>query len=413
MIDYQQALLKVLAHVQPLPRKRVKLEDAAGYALAQKISARDDLPLFDRSAMDGFAIRRADVGGATAKAPVKLTLIGTIYTGERNRPRVKPGTAVKIMTGAAVPDGADTVVKKEHCAESDSQVAVKKAVTMGENIRRRGGEFEKGTAILPLGVRITPPVVGLLATCGYARVFVYPKPKISLVVTGNELVPPGQRLRRGQIYDANSYALAAALLEFGIAASSIVWLKDDKSILKRGLARALRSSDMIIASGGVSVGDRDYVKDIFEELGVETVFWRVAVKPGKPTYFGIYRPAAGKKHSHKLVFGLPGNPVSVLVTFRQYVKPALRRLMGVPNDQRIFLPATLQQPLRKKTPRLEWVRGVLSVRRGKLVVVPTTGQESHMLGGLARANCLIEFPRRETSLDKNSTVNVELLNWGE
>lgn len=412
MINYHQALDAIQTHLDPLQQKRVKLEDSPGYVLARRIVARYDLPLFDQSAMDGYAVRCADVSHATAKSPAHLTVAGTIFAGDDTRPRVKPGTAVKIMTGAGVPPGADAVVKREFCDESEGQVVVQKAVTTGTHIRRRGGEFKKGAEILPPGVRITPPVVGLLATCGCATVFVHRKPKISLVVTGNELVAPGQRLRRGQIYDANSYTLAAALQEMGVAASSVVRLQDEKSALKRGLGRALRSADVLIVSGGVSVGDRDYVKGIFEELGVRTVFWRAAVKPGKPTYFGTYRPAAGKKHSRKLVFGLPGNPVSVLVTFRQYVQPALLRLMGMRDEKRIFLPATLQKSLRKKTPRLEWVRGSFSVRRGTLFVTPTTGQESHMLGGLARANCLIEFPRRETFLEKGATVNVELLQWG-
>ncbi len=411
MIDYQQALNKLRANVDTLPRKRVKIEEAAGYTLGQKISARADMPTFDRSAMDGYAVCHADLASATARKPVWLNLIGTIYAGDPARPPVRSETAVRIMTGAGVPQGADAVVIKENCRESGGRVAVQKPVGPGENIRRRGGEFKRGAEILSAGMKITPPVIGLLATDGHASVFVHRKPRITLVVTGNELIAPGKRLRQGQIYDANSVAVGAALHEMGLKASAILRLKDDKPALKDALARALGSADVVIALGGVSVGDRDFVKDIFEDLGVETIFWRVAIKPGKPTYFGRSRSKGRTKKTRKLVFGLPGNPVSALVTFHKFVKPALSQMMGTLDEKPIKLTATLQKKLRKNTSRLEWVRGVLSTRRGKFVVAPTTGQDSHMLGGLAHANCLIEFPRHKTSLGKNTIVEVELLNW--
>jgi len=419
MINFQHALEMALSHARPLGKKRVRLAKAAGYILADPIFVPHDLPPFDQSSMDGYAVRAADIRSARAGKPADLDLIETVYAGDRPQHTVKKGTAIKIMTGGCIPHGADAVVKKEYSAEIDGRVLLKKAAKPGEHIRRAGGEFCRGTQVLDAGMRITPPVVGLLAACGYAMVSVYRKPIVALVITGDELIEPGLKLRPGRIYDANSYSLLAALLEFGIEDWRLFHAGDNERDLRRTLARALKSAHILIPVGGVSVGERDLVKKIIEELGVKTIFWRAAIKPGKPNYFGTYKvPVRKKSSTHtknsappKLVFGLPGNPVSALVSYHQIVKPVLLKIMGSENTDQPKIRARLQTNCSKRDRRLEWVRGHLTVKGDNASVRPTTGQDSHMLGGLARANCLIHFPRGKSELKKGEQVTVELLGW--
>jgi len=419
MINFQQALEMALSHARPIGKKQIRLTNAAGYVLAEPIIVPHDLPPFDQSAMDGYAVRSADVKSARAGKPAELDVIETVYAGDRPRRTVKKGTAIKIMTGASLPRGADAVVKKEYSIEIDGRVLLKKAAKLGQHIRRAGGEFRRGAQVLDAGMRITPPIVGLLAACGCATVGVYRKPIVALVITGDELVAPGLKLRPGRIYDANSYSLLAALHEFGIEDSRLFHAGDNERDLRRTLARALKSAHILLPVGGVSVGERDLVKKIVEELGVKTIFWRAAIKPGKPNYFGTYQAPVRKKSTTrannpappKLVFGLPGNPVSALVSYHQIVKPVLLKIMGRKKIDQLKVRARLQTTCSKRDRRLEWVRGQLTVKGDKASVRPTTGQDSHMLGGLARANCLIQFPRGKSELKKGEHVTVELLGW--
>ncbi|MEW5702557.1 MAG: gephyrin-like molybdotransferase Glp [Candidatus Zixiibacteriota bacterium] len=417
MIDYSDALSMVLRQTGPLGVQRVRLEDSPGCVLARPLRARYDSPRFSQSAMDGYAVRAADLRGAAARAPVPLELVGAAYAGRPSRAIVRRGTAVGIMTGAPLPRGADTVVMKEVCTEHDSGLIVREAARRGDNVRRRGEEYRKRALLLPAGTRITPPVIGLVAAAGHASVTVYRKPTVVLIVTGDELRRPGQSLRAGEIHDSNSPALAAALQELGIGAGRIVHTKDRTSPIRNHLRRALSSADVLITVGGVSVGDRDLVKPILEELGVHTLFWKVAIKPGKPNYFGVYRPQGRHRPprmtrtSHALVFGLPGNPVSALLSFHQLVKPALLKILGLKNHAPGTSVATLAKPLRKKAGRLEWVRGVTRREDGRLLVTPTAAQESHMLTGLAQAECLIDCPVEQTDLRVGADVNIRLLEW--
>jgi molybdopterin molybdotransferase len=373
------------------------------------------------SAVDGFAVHPRDVAAASECRPVRLQITGTIHAGDSAKIDLRPGTAIKIMTGACVPRGAGAMVMKEYCREAAAAVIVGRTVRAGENVRPRGGEFRKGQKVLPPGVSITPPVAGLLATFGYASVFVYEQPAVTIVVTGDELLSPSQRLRPGKIRDGNSYALVAAVQALGIEQYRATRLKDRPAVLKRHLADALKRSDMLLVVGGMSVGDRDYVRTVLSELGVKEHFWRMAVKPGKPAYFGRFdRPggvrASGSRLRRRrpcLVFGLPGNPVSALVCFHQLVKPALLRMMGLSPAPPLAMRARLVGERRKQPGRLEWLRGILSGHDGGLWVEPTSGQDSHMLGGLARANCLIQFPQAADGLADGAEVIVELLSWRE
>lgn len=417
MIAFQEALDNILQHAPALASQRLSLEEARGRFLAQPIQARHDLPPFDQSAMDGYGVRVEDVAGASERTPASLELAGAVRAGDPGQRGISAGQAVRLLTGAKVPRGVEAVVMQECCQQKDGRLLVQRPVKPGENIRRQGEEFAKGAAVLPAGLAITPPVIGLLASLGYAQVMVHRQPRVALVVTGSELLAPGEPLRAGKIRDANSYALAAALEELGIPPVLRLRVPDDRRQMRRDLARALRAADVIIAAGGVSVGDHDHVKGILADLGVETVHWQVAIKPGKPNYFGLCRPsrqARSSNHSgqrERLIFGLPGNPVAALLSFQQFVRPALLRLMGAQASGPFSLTARLTAAVRKKPGRLEWVRGRLGHCDGLWTVTPTVGQESHMLGGLACADCLIRFPAEQSSLAEGETVTVEVLSW--
>lgn len=420
MLTWDEARSCVLARTPILSRRRVRLEAASGRVLAEPLIARNDSPPFDVSAVDGFAVYPRDVATASECQPVRLQLSGAVHAGSPAKTRLRPGTTIKIMTGACVPRDTGAIVMKEYCREESTAVEVCRAATPGENIRPRGGEFRKGRRILPSGVSVTPPVAGLLATFGYASVFVHEQPAVTIVATGDELMSPAQTLRPGKIRDANSYALAAAVQAMGIDKCRTMRLKDRPVVLKKHLADALKWSDVLLVVGGVSVGDRDYVRPILGELGVQEQFWRIAVKPGKPAYFGLFdRPkrmrasTSGSRRQPGLVFGLPGNPVAALVCFHQLVKPALLKMMGRSQAAPLLMRARLAGERRKQPGRLEWLRGILSSQGGEMIVEPTSGQDSHMLGGLARANCLVRFPLAADFLADGAEVMVESLSWHE
>jgi molybdopterin molybdotransferase len=317
---------------------------------------------------------------------------------------VEKGTAARILTGGVLPAGADAVVMQEDTIVRDGHLVVDRPVERGANVRRRGGEFRRGMKILPSGTVVSPAVIGLLAAMGRRHVRVFSRPRIAVLVTGDELRPVGRGLPRGGIYDSNSAALVSALRTLGLDAMRTERQKDDPAKLRSTLKRMLREADVVITTGGVSVGDRDYVKDVLGSLGVRTVFWAIAIRPGKPNYFGMY--------GQKLVFGLPGNPVSVLVSFLQLVRPALLKMMGSTRSEPCIVPARLGSSLKKKPGRLEFVRGTIANdRAGELIAFPLKGQDSHMLGAMANADCLLLFPAEKSEMTEGETVQVSLLRW--
>lgn len=414
MISYEEACSIILDQVQPLAKVRVKLEKLLGAVLGEPVLASHDLPLFDNSAVDGYGVYLSDVREASETNPVTLKLRGEIRAGDAAAGDTLPAaSACKVYTGAVVPLGVDAVVMREHCEEADGCVSIKHAPTAGENIRRRGGEFLRGQQILPEGIRITPPLVGLLAALGQASFMVHKKPTVAIVSTGNELVKPGKSLSPGKIYDSNSYSIRAALEALGIEDFLPLHCREDLAETRKVLRLALDFADIVITAGGVSVGDHDYVKQVFEELGVKTHVYKVAMKPGKPVYFGsAVRQKSGRK---QYVFGLPGNPVSVLVTFNQLVKPAIHKIAGRddarPEKPLTQLMAKLACEIKKTVGRLDFVRASVFLENGELIVKPTDGQDSHMLGGLSRANCLIVCPAEKERLASGESVLVELMSW--
>jgi molybdopterin molybdotransferase len=410
VISYDEARRLILQEATPLPQARVRIDSLLNSFLSQPVTAKFALPRFDNSAVDGFGVLCADVENASTDAPAKLKLAGEIAAGSADEFKLETGTTIKILTGAKVPPSVEAVVMREYCEEHYGFLHVSKTAQPGDNIRRAGAEFRVGEQVLPAGTRVNPAVIGLLANLGYSSFTAHTKPRVAIVTTGDELIQPGHQLRDGQIYDSNSYALQAALAALGIEEWFVHHARDTMKSTKQAFNFAIEQADVILSSGGVSVGDYDYVKPTLEEMGIETVFWRVAIKPGKPVYFGTLEQPRRKQK--KLIFGLPGNPVSVLVTFNEFVKPALLKMMGDTRQQSMLLPAILTKNLRKPSGRLDLVRGTLTLNdSGQLLVQPTVGQDSHMLSGLCLAECLIHFGPDDELLAEGSTVAVHILNW--
>lgn len=409
MISFAEARARILDAVSPLGVESVRLDRINGCYLAEPIIANRDMPGFDNSAVDGFGVLVNDVARASVESPVQLQLSGVIQAGDSGESQLAAGCALKILTGAVVPDSVQAVIMREYCQESNGHVTVSIGARLGENIRRRAGEYQQGQEILTAGVLATPPIVGLLAALGHKTFPVHKKPRVAVVGTGDELVKPGRQLGPGQIYDSNSYALRSAVVSMGLNSCRTYTARDDFDSTRSTLKAALVNSDVLITAGGVSVGDYDIVKDVLEECGVQGLFWRIAIKPGKPVYFGtLDSKRSGRR---KLVFGLPGNPVSALVTFHLFVRPALLKVSGAGNNEQPLVKAKLTASLKKKSGRMEFVRGILRYENGLPEAQPVTGQDSHMLGGLSQANCLIHFPLEAEVLERGSEVLVEQLHW--
>lgn len=404
MIEYDEAKKIIEKHSKPLESVKLPLMETLGYTLAKNIFAKYPIPIFNSSAVDGFAVNVNDLHLSSTENPVSLKVQAVIQAGDTRKHSLKKNHTFKIFTGALIPRNINAVVMKEDVEEIDGTVIFKTLPEVGTNIRKCGGEFSKGALVLSSGVIITPPVLGLLASLGHASVKVYRKPKVSVIVTGNELKKVSEPIKTGQIRDSNLPSLLAALQSLGIQAEYAMIVKDQKSEIKTAIHKTLKKSDIVITAGGVSVGDYDFVKDVCSSLEIKTVFWRVAIKPGKPLFLGT----KGKK----LIFGVPGNPVAALLSFYLFIKPTLLRMMGQTEKQNFIQTAVLESDLRKRAGRLEFVRGFLIKKPdGKLVVNPTKGQDSHMIGGLANANCLIHFPKGEEILLKGSYVTITQINW--
>lgn len=407
MISFAEARALALAHAAPLGTEEVTLAQLLGRHLAEPIVASFDMPLFDNSAMDGYGVKTADVAETTEERPARLTLQGVVRAGDAMTPELAAGSAVKLLTGAMIPPGVEAVVMSEFTEEREGAVLVKSPVKPGENIRWRGEEYRAGDVAIAADTRATPPVIGLLATFGSASARVYTKPRVAVLVTGSELVAPGEPREEFQIYDSNSAALDSALAALGITERTVTRVRDEVGPLRAALAEALGSADVVLAAGGVSVGECDLVKDVCAELGVETRFWQVKMKPAKPVYFGTH----ARDEREQLVFGLPGNPVAVLVAFHEFVKPALLKMMGAAEVGPMLVPAIVYAKLKKKRGRREFVRGLAWAEEGRLCVKATKGQGSHMLGGMAAANCLIHLPPEAEVVAEGERVEIEFISW--
>ena len=378
----------MLGHAGRLPAENVPIVEAGGRVSAVDVRARVDLPPFASSAMDGFAVRAADLPGS-------LRIAGESAAGRPFGGQLGPGSAVAISTGAVVPEDADAVVPIENVSVTDNAVTISKSVEPGAHVRPRGGDVTSGEVVVPAGVRLTPARLAAAAASGVAELSCARRPRVAVLATGSELVGPGGSLRPGQIYETNSVMLSTAAAGVGAEVVLQPSVADDEEALRETLERGL-AADVLVTSGGVSVGEHDLVRAVELELGVEEVFWRVAMKPGKPVSFGV--------RGETLVFGLPGNPVSALVGCELFVKPALRALQGLADPLPRFEPGRLAVGLRRNEERDEFVRAGAQVDGDELVLEPVIGQESHMLVRSAAADALVHIPRGNGELAAGSTV---------
>jgi len=392
----------ILKGVEPLPALDLGMLDTLGCVLAQDMVSAIDLPPFDNSSMDGYAVALADLAGASGGSPVRLPVAGEIAAGSRGSEPLVPGTTMRIMTGAPVPDGAQAVIPQEWTDQGTPTVAISREATDGANIRRRGEDVRTGDVILTRGTTIGPAQIGLLAAVGRERVVVHPRPRVVVLSTGSELVEPGAPLGPGQIHDSNSYLLTAAVRDVGGIAYRVTALADDARGLLEAIEDQLGRADVIVTSGGVSVGAYDVVKEVLARTGT-VHFGTVAMQPGKPQGHGTIGP------DRTPIITLPGNPVSAFVSFEVFVRPLLRRLAGATRIQRPTVTAVLADAMRSPAGRRQYSRGTLAVEEGHYVVRPVGGPGSHLLGALARANALIVVPEDVTEVPAGAGVTVMVL----
>jgi molybdopterin molybdotransferase len=393
LISIAEAQRLVLERAKRLEAERVPIERAAGRVLAEPAAAAVDLPPFPSSAMDGFTVRAADTVGA----PVTLPVVARVAAGAPASRALEPGEAMAIATGGAVPEGADSVVPIEVVEDQGEAVVVAAPVEQGAHVRPRGGDARTGDPVLEEGVRLGPAQVAALAAAGVSEVRCTKRPRVGILVTGSELRSPGEQLESGQIYESNGLLLATALQLAGAVPAQLGVVADDPGEHERAMERALLGFDMLVTSGGASVGVHDLVRETQAKLRVEEVFWGVAVKPGKPVAFGVRRD--------HLVFNLPGNPVSVLVTFELFVRPAVNALLGVPDPLPSYQRGVLGESIRRNPHRDEFLRARAGRRDGVFVLEPLSGQESHMIVRAGQANALIAVEAGDGELGAGAEVS--------
>lgn len=390
----RQLIRQFLAPVKE--QQTIPLREAWKRTLAADVRSPMNVPPHNYSAMDGYAVGHADL----ANAPCRLKLIGSAFAGRPFAGHVAAGECVRIMTGALIPLGCDSVIMQEHIKVDGDMIEVGAGHRRGQNIRLTGEDIKKDSIVLQRGKLIGPAEMGLLASLGFSEVNVYRKLKIAIFSTGDELRQPGTSLGEGQIYDSNRYSLIGLLSDLGAEIIDLGNIRDDKDSIRATLQQAAAQADVIITSGGVSVGEADFIKDLLAEMG-EVVFWKLAMKPGRPLAYG----KIGSCH----FFGLPGNPVAVMVTFLQFVSDALRALMGQEAKPAFTLQAILACPIRKAPGRTEFQRGILSQDVAGGWLVRTTGEQgSGVLSSMSKANCFIVLPVEQGNADAGALVQVQL-----
>ncbi len=400
LVTFDAARALVLAHAPLLPEERVPLAKALGRTLAAPVVSREAIPPFTNAAMDGYAVRAADLAGA----PRTLRVIADVPAGSFPQDVIVEGTCARIMTGAPVPRGADAVVQVEWTEPAgEASVRVLERVAPGQNVREAGEDVSAGAQVLPPGERVTPPVIGMLATLGYAEVSVRRAPRVAVVATGDELVDAAATPGPGQIRNANGPALAAQVASAGGEVVVLLHAGDDRAGTEAAVEQSL-AADVLVFSGGVSVGAYDFVRQVLEARGTRFLFWRVRQRPGKPLAFGVL--------GHRPVFGLPGNPVSSAVCFEQYVRPALAQMLGRREVVRPRYPALLDAPTAKKAGLHHFVRGVARVdAAGRMRVRDTGPQGSNLYSSMVAANCIVHLPEEMEEAPAGAPVEIEWLTW--
>ncbi len=396
MIQVEKAREIILSQVKPLPKERVAITEMLGRYIAEDIVSGIDIPPNNNSAMDGYAIKHEDITGKDTC----LRVIYTLAAGNVPKSALGHGEAVRIMTGALIPQGADTVVKREDTVESAERVVIKKVPNRGENVRLAGEDVRKGEVVLEKGTRMGPAQIGILASIKRLAAYCAQKPLVAILATGDEVIDIDEELSTGKIISSNSYTLVSLVKEAGAIPVYLGISKDNKKDLEEKLYAASRS-DLIITSGGVSMGDYDMVKDLMKSGGNRMEFWQVEMKPGKPLAFGEINGIPA--------IGLPGNPVSSMVSFYQFARPAILKMMGSRN---LLLPrvnARLRTEIRKKPDRRHYLRGIMKREKDGFIVYTTGPQGSGILSSMSMANCFIVVPKDRTHLETGETVTCEVI----
>jgi len=403
VISFQEAKSIINNNIFELQSERVYLTLAGNRVLAQDIVATFPSPIFDNSAMDGFAVRSRDTKGASPENPVTLTMVSISSAGTPSNVSLNPGECIQCMTGAKIPDGADAIIMVEDSSGfSDSDtVQIMIETFPGKHIRKMGEEIKEGEILIQKGTTATPSEIGTCATFGYGELVVSKKPKIAIFGTGDELIEPGKNLGEGQIYNSNLYVFKELVDRAGGEVVMQDVIKDDKDSLREFLSRALETCDVIISSGGVSMGRYDYVRDVFIELGVVEHFWKVAQKPGKPLFFGT--------GNSTLIFGLPGNPVSSYIGFMEWVWPVLETMMGKKESKKVA--GILKKPFPREKVKYRFLFGDAWIENGQLVCQPSTKVGSHMLSSSLQANCILGTMQGDNPLQPGEPIEVNMLPW--
>lgn len=404
MIDFKQAQERILKRTKVLPAVRKNILDSLDYVLAEDIRSQVNIPPFDNSAMDGFAVKYSDTKKATKKRPVRLKIMEDLPAGKMTRRKLKNGESVRIMTGASIPEGADSVVMVENTKVETDQVLVFEAATKGDHIRLAGEDIGKGERVLTRGTLIRPQEMGILASLGKKEVKVIRKPKVAIISTGDELIPIDKPLLPGKIRDSNRYSLHGQIQKTGAEVVDLGIVVDDEKKLIKKIKEASIQADVILTTGGVSVGDYDLVRELVIRKG-KVIFWRVNIKPGKPLLFGFM--------NHRPLFGLPGNPVSVMVVFDQFVRPSLLKMAGRKRLFRKKETAIVQDKMRKKLGRREFVRAKLRFKGGKYLAYQTGPQGSGILKSMSLADGLIILPEQRGNIRKGQKVTIEFFDYPE
>jgi molybdopterin molybdotransferase len=412
MRSVEDHLALALATVRVLPAIELALPDALDCVLAVPTESAVSLPGFDNSSMDGYAVVAADLEGASDGSPVVLPVVGDLPAGVRDVPAMSRGSAVRIMTGAPVPQGADAVVPVEQTDAGTVRVAIHQVPRQGQHIRRVGEDVVAGQALVPAGTRLTPRHLGLLAATGHHRVRVHPRPRVVVMSTGSELVDPGRPLRQGQIYESNSYALAAAVSDMGAIAYRAPVVTDDARAFVDALEDQTMRADAIITTGGVSAGAYDTVKEVLSRVGTVD-FAKVAMQPGMPQGLGrVGDRAHDDGEAGVPIFTLPGNPVSAYVSFEVFVRPALRRMMGESSLHRPLVRATASRGWASPNGKRQFTRVLVEGAVGGYTAAPVGGQGSHLVADLSVANALAVVPEEVTRVEEGDTVRCMLLERG-
>jgi molybdopterin molybdotransferase len=412
MITPDEALELVLSQTAPLAVETIAHSQSLGRTLAAPIVSPLDLPPFDNSAMDGYALRAADVVQASRAHPVELQVLETIAAGATSQQEVTVGTCARIMTGAPLPRGADAVVMREETqSHAPQSVQIFATASVGQNIRRLGSDVRHGEQVIEAGTAVRAAQWGMLASLGQAQVEVFRQPRLAIVTTGEELVEIDAELQAGQIRDSNSYALECLAQAVGIAQIERHRVGDDQSTLMALLQELCQRCDAIVTSGGVSAGDFDPVRDVLPQIA-EVHFWKIAMKPGKPVMFATRQ----ENERNVLIWGLPGNPVSVMVAWEQFVRPALLKMQGRRALQRVTLPATLQAPLRSPQGKVEFVRVRVIPDQSTLTgwkALVVGDQSSGRLSSMLQANALLRVPAEKTVVETGEVLIAQMTDWPE